>query len=78
MKNFAISKLLMVMLILCIFSCVPAKKYKSLQDTGKMYLNERDALKAENITLAMDKKWAAGTDAFNQVWDNRATSITYN
>ncbi len=56
MKNFAISKLLMVMLILCIFSCVPAKKYKSLQDTGKMYLNERDALKAENITLAMDKK----------------------
>ena len=32
----------------------------------------------DTSTLAMDKKWAAGTDAFNQVWDNRATSITYN
>jgi len=37
-------------------SCVPGTKYRSLQDTSKMYLNERDQLKAENITLAMDKR----------------------
>jgi len=56
MKNIALSKLLVVTLLLVAFSCVPAKKYRMLQDTSKMYLDERDALKSENIALLMDKK----------------------
>lgn len=37
-------------------SCVPGTKYRSVQDTAKMYLNERDELKKENIMLEMDRK----------------------
>ena len=37
-------------------SCVPGRKFKSLQDTSKQYLNERDALKSENIELSMTLK----------------------
>jgi len=42
--------------ILIVSSCVPGTKYKTMQDTAKMYLNERDELKTENIMLSMDKK----------------------
>jgi chemotaxis protein MotB len=37
-------------------SCVPGKKYRTLSDTSKHYLNERDALKSENIALSMDNR----------------------
>ena len=37
-------------------SCVPGKKFKTLEDTSKQYLNERDALKTENIDLSMTNK----------------------
>lgn len=44
------------LILLLAVSCVPATKYKSVKETGKMYMNERDELKTENITLAMDKR----------------------
>ena len=34
-------------------SCVSGKKFKSLQDTSKQYMNERDAFKTDNIGLEM-------------------------
>jgi chemotaxis protein MotB len=37
-------------------SCVPGKKFKTLEDTSKQYLNERDELKTENIDLSMTNK----------------------
>jgi chemotaxis protein MotB len=37
-------------------SCVTGKKFKSLEETSKQYLNERDALKTENIDLSMTSK----------------------
>jgi len=49
LKLFAVS-------VLVVSSCVPGTKYKTMQDTAKMYLNERDELKTENIMLAMDRK----------------------
>lgn len=35
------------------FSCVPGKKYKTLQDTSKQYMDERDQFKTDNISLEM-------------------------
>lgn len=43
-------------LLLSAVSCVPGKKFKTLEDTSKQYLNERDALKTENISLNMTSK----------------------
>ena len=34
-------------------SCVSGKKFKSLQDTSREYMNERDDFKTENISLGM-------------------------
>jgi chemotaxis protein MotB len=34
-------------------SCVSGKKFKSLQDTSRQYMNERDDLKTDNIGLEM-------------------------
>jgi chemotaxis protein MotB len=34
-------------------SCVSGKKYKSLQDTSKQFMNERDEFKTDNIGLEM-------------------------
>jgi chemotaxis protein MotB len=42
-----------IILVIFSVSCVSGRKYKSLQDTSKQYLNERDALKTENIDLSM-------------------------
>jgi hypothetical protein len=33
-----------------------AKKYSSLQDTSKQFMNERDAFKTDNIGLEMQNK----------------------
>lgn len=48
--------ILLAVSVLAVSSCVPGTKYKSMQDTAKMYLNERDELKTENIMLAMERK----------------------
>jgi chemotaxis protein MotB len=34
-------------------SCVPGKKYKTLQDTSRQYMDERDEFKTDNISLEM-------------------------
>src|SRR5664280_3579244 len=37
-------------------SCVSGKKFKSLQDTSKQFMNERDDFKTQNIGLEMSNK----------------------
>jgi chemotaxis protein MotB len=37
-------------------SCVTGRKYKSLQDISKQYMNERDEYKTESIDLSMSNK----------------------
>jgi chemotaxis protein MotB len=37
-------------------SCVPGKKYASLQDTSRQFMNERDSFKEDNIGLEMQNK----------------------
>jgi chemotaxis protein MotB len=56
MKRPSILILLVSAIIISSVSCVPGKKFRSLQDTSKLYLNERDALKTENIDLSMNNK----------------------
>ena len=46
----------LILLFAGLISCVPGKKFKTLEDTSKQYLNERDALKTENIDLSMTNK----------------------
>lgn len=43
-------------LIIFSISCVSGKKYSSLQDTSKQFMNERDAFKTDNIGLEMQNK----------------------
>jgi len=56
MKRTSVFFLLTVAIIIFSASCVPGKKFRTLQDTSKLYLNERDALKTENIDLSMNIK----------------------
>ncbi len=56
MKRTSIFFLLFAATILFSVSCVPGKKFRSLEDSSKQYVNERDALKSENISLSMNKK----------------------
>lgn len=56
MKRTSIFILLVAAIIISSVSCVPGKKFKTLQDTSKLYLNERDVLKTENIDLSMNNK----------------------
>jgi chemotaxis protein MotB len=56
MNKALFSCLITVSIIFSAVSCVPGKKYKTLEDTSKAYLNERDALKMENIDLSMTNK----------------------
>jgi chemotaxis protein MotB len=39
--------------VIIMASCVPGKKFKTLQDTSNQYVNERDQFKSENIELSM-------------------------
>ncbi len=50
-----ISILLLIQAVI-LFACVPGTKYKSMQDSAKLYMNERDELKKENIMLEMDRR----------------------
>jgi chemotaxis protein MotB len=45
-----------VAIVLTSLSCVPGKKYSSLQETSKQFMNERDAFKTDNISLEMTNK----------------------
>jgi chemotaxis protein MotB len=56
MKKTSIFFLLTGTILLFLVSCVPGKKFRTLEDTSKQYVNERDALKTENIDLSMNKK----------------------
>jgi len=48
----------LVFFVLVVFSvsCVSGKKFSSLQDTSKQFMNERDAFKTDNIGLEMQNK----------------------
>ena len=46
----------LVCLSIFLVSCVPGKKYSSLQDTSRQFMNERDQFKEENIGLEMQNK----------------------
>ena len=43
-------------LVIFSISCVSAKKFSSLQDMSKQFMNERDAFKTDNIGLEMQNK----------------------
>jgi len=45
-----------VAIVIFSVSCVSGKKYASLQDTSKQFMNERDAFKTDNIGLEMTNK----------------------
>jgi chemotaxis protein MotB len=51
---FSISGFLVIVMIS--ISCVSGKKFSSLQDTSKQFMNERDAFKTDNIGLEMQNK----------------------
>jgi len=42
-----------MVLTVSLFSCVPGKKHRSLQETSRHFMNERDDLKSSNIALEM-------------------------
>lgn len=46
----------MAILIMFSVSCVSGRKYKSLQDTSKQFMNERDDFKTQNIGLEMTNR----------------------
>ncbi len=43
-------------LVVFLMSCVSGKKFSSLQDTSRQFMNERDAFKSDNIGLEMQNK----------------------
>jgi chemotaxis protein MotB len=43
-------------LVMFSISCVSGKKFSSLQDTSRQFMNERDAFKTDNIGLEMENK----------------------
>jgi chemotaxis protein MotB len=45
-----------ILLIVLSVSCVSGRKFSSLQDTSRQFMNERDAFKTDNIGLEMENK----------------------
>jgi chemotaxis protein MotB len=45
-----------IAIIISSVSCVSGKKYASLEDTSKQFMNERDAFKTDNIGLGMKNR----------------------
>src|SRR5450759_947687 len=45
-----------IVLVISSVSCVSGKKFSSLQDTSKQFMNERDAFKTDNIGLEMKNR----------------------
>src|SRR5450759_4714388 len=56
MKKIVVNIFGLVFLVMFSMSCVSGKKYSSLQDTSKQFMNERDAFKTDNIGLEMQNK----------------------
>jgi chemotaxis protein MotB len=56
MKKKVIYLPVLIVLALSVASCVPGRKYNSLRDTSRQYMNERDEFKSENISLDMQNK----------------------
>ena len=55
MKKISIY-LTFVAIIVLAYSCVPGSKHKSLQDTSRQFMNERDDFKTANIGLGMQNR----------------------
>jgi chemotaxis protein MotB len=53
MKEKAFTLIPVFIAALFILSCVPSNKYKTLQDTSRQYMDERDQYKSDNIGLEM-------------------------
>jgi chemotaxis protein MotB len=49
-----------VLIVMFSVSCVSGKKFRSLQDTSMQFMNDRDALKTDNIGLEMKNKELEG------------------
>ena len=47
---------LILLIAISATSCVTGKKYRSLQDTSRQFMNERDDLKSANISLEMTNR----------------------
>jgi chemotaxis protein MotB len=45
-----------IAIVISVVSCVSGKKYASLEDTSKQFMNERDTLKTDNIGLEMKNR----------------------
>jgi chemotaxis protein MotB len=56
MKRLPVFILLVSVVLIFSVSCIPGKKFRALQDESQLCLKERDALKAENLNLSMNKK----------------------
>jgi chemotaxis protein MotB len=56
MKRSFFNTLGFLALVTLCMSCVSGKKFSSLQDTSKQFMNERDTFKTENIGLEMQNK----------------------
>jgi chemotaxis protein MotB len=56
MNKSIVNILGIISIIVLSVSCVSGKKFSSLQDTSKQFMNERDAFKSDNIGLEMQNK----------------------
>jgi chemotaxis protein MotB len=57
MKNKSVNIITgLIMIILFSTSCVSGRKFSSVQDKGRQFMNERDDYKTDNITLEMKNK----------------------
>jgi chemotaxis protein MotB len=45
-----------ILIVISSVSCVSGRKFSSLQDTSKQFMNERDAFKTDNIGLEMENR----------------------
>jgi len=55
MKRF-LSILQVLFLVVISVSCVSGRKYKTLQDTSRQFMNERDELKTQNLGMEMTNR----------------------
>lgn len=56
MKKALIYLPVLILVLFSSISCVPGRKYKSLQDTSRNFMNERDEFKTANIGLEMKNR----------------------
>jgi len=56
MKKSVFSILGAIIIVISSISCVSGRKFSDLQDTSKLFMNERDAFKTDNIGLEMQNR----------------------